>query len=342
MFNEAHKLVCRGGPFIGLFAFLSFSVQAQETGEKPLEDELGVEYIAQVAEISKYMAYMVGTYERPGIKDEDIAAITDFEMIYAFQRGKQGKSSTRFERTGRKILSDGYGDNYDERRLKNWEHDWIQNGNFRRQIYDYKREHEKQMVEFKRLLDPNSSSLPLYNPEPEFLDPLFLPLGGANIWLGAEGMTFNHPMPVGQLHDSASLGDGVTLGVWIVGEYKEYANIILFDRKQGGVPIHYSSRMKKPRVPPLDKCDPIKNSDPFDNTKTKWKKHEKSGYWLPTEIESAEVHRYHRASYDMKIYWWINDEVPDEIFELEDFKKAVIRRSKAHEMIETLKDSLDK
>jgi hypothetical protein len=150
------------------------------------------------------------------------------------------------------------------------------------------------------------------------------------------------PMPVGQLHDSASLGDGVTLGVWIVGEYKEYANIILFDRKQGGVPIHYSSRMKKPRVPPLDKCDPMKNSDPFDNTTTKWKKHEKSGYWLPTEIESAEVHRYHRASYDMKIYWWINDEVPDEIFELEDFKKAVIRRSKAHEMIETLKDSLEK
>jgi hypothetical protein len=38
---------------------------------------------------------------------------------------------------------------------------------------------------------------------------------------------------------------------------------------------------------------------------------------------------------------WIDDEVPDEIFELSDFKKAVIRRSKAHEMVETLRDSLD-
>jgi hypothetical protein len=84
------------------------------------------------------------------------------------------------------------------------------------------------------------------------------------------------------------------------------------------------------------------DSDPFDSTKTKWKKHQKSGYWLPTEIESAEVHRYHKASYEVKIYWWIDDEVPDEIFELEDFKKAVIRRSKAHEMIKTLKDSLEK
>ena len=35
-------------------------------------------------------------------------------------------------------------------------------------------------------------------------------------------------------------------------------------------------------------------------------------------------------------------EVPDEVFEFEDFKKAVVRHSKAHEMVETLKESLDK
>jgi hypothetical protein len=34
--------------------------------------------------------------------------------------------------------------------------------------------------------------------------------------------------------------------------------------------------------------------------------------------------------------------VPDEVFDFEDFKKAVIRRSKAHEMIKTLKDLLEK
>jgi hypothetical protein len=149
-------------------------------------------------------------------------------------------------------------------------------------------------------------------------------------------------MPIGQLHNSASLGDDVTLGVWINGDPKEFANVIRFDGKQGGVPTEVSSRMSKPGKPTLDKCDPIKDSDPFAITKTKWKKHEKSGYWLPTEIETAEVHRYHKASYDLKIYWWIDDEVPDEVFEFEDFKKAVIRRSKAQEMIKTLKDSLER
>jgi hypothetical protein len=108
------------------------------------------------------------------------------------------------------------------------------------------------------------------------------------------------------------------------------------------MPAQTLSRLQKPGKPSLDKCDPIKDSDPFDITKTKWKKHEKSGYWLPTEIESTEIHRKHKNSCEVKIYWWIDDEVPDEVFEFEDFKKAVIRRSKAHEMVETLKESLEK
>jgi hypothetical protein len=199
-----------------------------------------------------------------------------------------------------------------------------------------------QIVDAKKLLEtvrPEEK----WDPEPSFINPLYLPLHGPNVHIFVnEDFNFNYAMPIGQLHNSASLGDDVTLGVWITGDPKEFANVIRFDGKQGGVPTEVSSRMSKPGKPTLDKCDPIKDSDPFDITKTKWKKHEKSGYWLPTEIESAEVHRYHKASYEVKIYWWIDDEVPDEVFEFEDFKKAVIRRSKAHEMVETLKESLEK
>jgi hypothetical protein len=330
MLREACKLVCRGALVIGLFGFPSFLVQAQVTTEKPTEEEIGIEYLVQISEMPKYMAYMVGTYERPGIKEDDIASIFDFELIYAFRKEPRGKSTARFERTGRKILSDGDGTNYDERRLKNSEHDW-KNDYFSQGIVD-----EKKILD---TLPPGQR----YEPTPEFLNPLYLPLFGPNSIPGGDpSKYFKNTMPPGQMHDSAFLGDGVTLGVWIVNEPRNFVNIYRFDGKQGGMPFHTTGRLKKPRVPPLDKCDPIKNSDPFVNTTTKWKKHVKSGYWLPTEIESAEVHRYHRASYDMKIYWWIDDEVPDEIFELEDFKKAVIRRSKAHEMIETLKDSLEK
>ena len=331
MVYEGYRLARRGVLFLGLFSCLSFSAKGQVPGDKPSEEELGVEYLVQLAEMPRYMAYMVGTYERPGIRQEDTASIFDFELIYAYRREKQGKSSTRFERTGRKITSSGHAENRDERRLKNSEHDWIQEGNYRRQIVDAKKLLETVRPEEK------------WDPEPSFINPLYLPLHGPNVHIfGNEDFNCNFAMPIGQLHNSASLGDDVTLGVWITGDPKEFANVIRFDGKQGGMPTEVSSRMSKPGKPSLDKCDPIKDSDPFDITKTKWKKHEKSGYWLPTEIESAEVHRYHKASYDLKIYWWIDDEVPDEVFEFEDFKKAVIRRSKAHEMVETLKESLEK
>ena len=327
MVYEGYRLARRGVLFLGLFSCLSFSAKGQVPGDKPSEEELGVEYLVQLAEMPRYMAYMVGTYERPGIRQDDIASIFDFEMIYAFRKEKQGKSTTRFERVGREITSSGDAKNYDERRLKNSEHDW-KNDYFSQGIVDE-----------KKILD----ALPLgqrYEPTPEFLNPLYLPIFGPNfIPDGDPSISLKDMMPPGQMYDSASIGD-VTLGIWIAGD-KEFLNSYQFDGRQGGMPTQCSTRSRKLRVPPLDKCDPIKNSDPFDITRTKWKKHEKSDYWLPTEIESAEVHRYHRASYDMKIYWWIDDEVPDEVFEFEDFKKAVVRHSKAHQMVETLKESLD-
>jgi hypothetical protein len=331
MLFETCKSALRASVLISFVCLAGFPVQGQIAGDKPSEEELGVEYLVQLAEMPRYMAHMVGTYESPGIKDEDDASIFDFELIYAYRREKQGKSSTRFERTGRKITSSGHSENYDERRLKTNQHDWIQEGNYRRQIVD-----AKKLLETVRPEDK-------WDPEPSFIHPLYLPLHGPNAHIfGNEDFNCNCAMPIGQLYNSASLGNEVTLGVWITGDQKEFANVIQFDGKQGGMPTQVSSRMSRPGKPPLDKCDPIKDSDPFDITKTKWKKHEKSGYWLPTEIESAEVHRYHKASYEVKIYWWIDDEVPDEVFEFEDFKKAVIRRSKAHEMIKTLKDSLEK
>jgi hypothetical protein len=328
MLREVYRFASHCILYVGLVGSMVYSVEGQVTGDKPSEEEIGIEYLVQLAEMPRYMGYMVGTYERPGIKQDDIASIFDFEMIYAFRKEKQGKSTIRFERTGREITSSGHGKNYDERRLKNSEHDW-KNNYFSQGIVD-----EKKILDVLALGQR-------YEPTPEFLNPLYLPIFGPNfIPDGDPSIYLKDMMPPGQMYDSASIGD-VTLGIWIAGD-KEFLNSFQFDGRQGGMPTQCSTRSRKLRVPPLDKCDPIKNSDPFDITRTKWKKHEKSDYWLPTEIESAEVHRYHRASYDMKIYWWIDDEVPDEIFEFEDFKKAVIRRSKAHEMVETLKESLEK
>ena len=330
MLFETCKSTLRASALIIFVCFAGFPAQGQIAGDKPSEEELGVEYLVQCAAMTKYMAYVVGTAENPGIKTEDVAAIFDFELIYADRREKQGRSSTRYERTGRKITSSGYAENYDERRLRDFEHDWTQKGIFSREIIDH-----------RKLLN----TLPVdqkYEPTPELLNPLYLPLLGPNvIYYGVDtNNTLKEVFLPEEFHDSASIGEA-TEGVWIGGIDKSWVEIIRFDSNQGSMPTVTSARIQKPRVPSLDKCDPIKNSDPLSITKTKWKKYEKSGFWLPTEIESAEVHRYHKKSYEVKIYWWIDDEVPDELFEFEDFKKAVIRRSKAHEMVEKLKESLD-
>ena len=330
MLFETCKSTLRASALIIFVCFAGFPAQGQIAGDKPSEEDLGVEYLVQCSAMTKYMAYVVGTAENPGIKTEDVAAIFDFELIYADRREKQGRSSTRYERTGRKITSSGYAENYDERRLRDFEHDWTQKGIFSREIIDH-----------RKLLN----TLPVdqkYEPTPELLNPLYLPLLGPNvIYYGVDtNNTLKEVFLPEEFHDSASIGEA-TEGVWIGGIDKSWVEIIRFDSKQGSMPTVTSARIQKPRVPSLDKCDPIKNSDPLSITRTKWKKHDKSGFWLPTEIESAEVHRYHKNSYEVKIYWWIDDEVPDEVFEFEDFKKAVIRRSKAHQMVETLKESLD-
>ncbi len=330
MLFETCKSTLKASALIIFVCFAGFPAQGQMAGDKPSEEELGVEYLVQCSAMTKYMAYVVGTAENPGIKTEDVAAIFDFELIYADRREKQGRSSTRYERTGRKITSSGYAENYDERRLRDFEHDWTQKGIFSREIIDH-----------RKLLN----TLPVdqkYEPTPELLNPLYLPLLGPNvIYYGVDtNNTLKEVFLPEEFHDSASIGEA-TEGVWIGGIDKSWVEIIRFDSKQGSMPTVTSARIQKPRVPSLEKCDPIKNSDPLSITKTKWKKHDKSSFWLPTEIESAEVHRHHKNSYEVKIYWWIDDEVPDEIFDFEDFKKAVIRRSKAHEMVETLKESLD-
>ena len=84
MLREVYRFAGYCILYVGLVVFMGFSVEAQVPGDKPSEEELGVEYLVQLAEMPRYMAYMVGTYERPGIKQDDIASIFDFEMIYAF------------------------------------------------------------------------------------------------------------------------------------------------------------------------------------------------------------------------------------------------------------------
>ncbi|MFO0410404.1 MAG: hypothetical protein ACK50R_02050, partial [Planctomycetota bacterium] len=174
MLREAFSLACRCSLYLGLLAFPGISVLGQTDGNKPSEEELGVEYMVQCAAMTKYMAYVVGTAEDPGGNSEDVAEIFDFEIIYAFRREKQGQSSTRIERTGRKIRSDGGADNVDERRLKNSEHDWTN---------DY---FSQGIVEHRKIL----ATLPVdqkYNPTPELLNPLYLPLLGPNdVYLGAD------------------------------------------------------------------------------------------------------------------------------------------------------------
>jgi hypothetical protein len=133
--------------------------------------------------------------------------------------------------------------------------------------------------------------------------------------------------------------NGGALGVWLTGDEGDIACVYTFDHRYGGMPTEHVARVDKRGFFPLDKTSSLKQTVVYQQQKTKWALHKKSGYWLPVEIESSDHHRTSEESYEVKIHWWIDDEVPDEIFDLKDLKKAVIRASKAHEMIEDLKDT---
>jgi len=73
----------------------------------------------------------------------------------------------------------------------------------------------------------------------------------------------------------------------------------------------------------------------YSKTETKWEQHS-SGMWVPTEIDSEQPD-VAPQSYSIKIVWWIGDEVPNEVFTLDDLKLATLRQSKAHSLIQAKK-----
>jgi hypothetical protein len=58
---ETCKSTLRASALISFVCLSGFPVQGQVSADKPSEEELGVEYLVQLAEMPRYMAYMVGT-----------------------------------------------------------------------------------------------------------------------------------------------------------------------------------------------------------------------------------------------------------------------------------------
>jgi len=310
--------------FAGLATQNSF---AQTKSKSDREENLGIEYAIQYAEMTRYMVYVVGTEDD---QEGNRAAFFNFEAIYAYRGEDKGRSTERFEKIGHWIASDDTTRDINERSLKDFEHDWIERyGN----ITDVK------------LLDPSKNPDDFYTPVVGF-DPFALPITYTKTIgkAGASRACLDYMMPVGQMYESISKGGGVDLGVWYHGPNKDLAiTVFQFDEKFGGMPTELSMRLRKKGRPggALDKPDPYGTTEPYLKTKTSWVKHAESGFWLPTAIESEELTRNPR-SYTIQLMWWIGKEVPDEVFGLDDFKKAVLKRSKAHELIDIRKETADK
>jgi hypothetical protein len=311
--------------FILVITFLSFAGTLFGQGAKEVdqEDSAGLEYALQYSENKKSMAYVVGLCDSQ--EDDEVISMFEFDAIYAFRQLDDGEVCERFERTGVRNFSTGLRPEVvDERVLRDRRHEWIERGG---SIFD------------ARLLNPDKNEQDSYTPVNVF-DPYALPITYTNgvVATDANRNVLDLMMPHGRFFEGFTKGDGTQVGVWFHGKEKDIGLTILgFDERSGNMPTKCEIRFRKKGRPggTLDKTEPYKTTNMYSKTETKWDQHV-SGMWVPTEIESEQPN-VAPQSYSLKIVWWIGDEVPDEIFTLDDLKLATLRQSKAHSLIRAKK-----
>ncbi len=299
------------------FCIASYGVCQRPTVD---EDDIGVAYISQSIGMECYVARVVGE------EDDDVgerAAFSQFEAIYCYYKPPNSNvPQERFERTSVWDTWEGKTRDVNERVLKVTNHEWIErNGT----IFDAKTKHPE--------TDVNDTFTPV-----ERFDPLFLPISSTlSMRFGwAKRDNLSSWMPAGKLYDRTRDDKGNDVGVWYRGKPKVIGlQEIHFDPNHG-MPVKSTERIKRRGLVELDEKRPRSSTELYSTTTTEWKQFKGGELWLPVSIESEQVTRG-RCSFSVKIEWWIDDEVPLNIFEFDDFKLATIRMSRLNKLIEARK-----
>lgn len=280
---------------------------------------VSLEYPTQHAQMSRYLAVVSGETDST---EEGSSNFSDFDYVFAFSQGKTSRSDKeRVEFRTEDQFSDGSSHSLNERQLKVENHYWIERGGNARDYFDKKPEERQSPV--------------------IAWDPFSMPI---NYWASlrvADDSSYrgvvSHIMPPGRMFDAEIDGLSRRIGRWRQGKEEElgYAEVV-FDPKYGDMPTEMRIRLLKEGFKTVDPKNLIKCTQLYQQNETKWFQHA-SGKFLPSEVRCVKF-RGDTSGWKLQIEWWLGDEVPDEVFTVEDLLKSHLKASAVDQLADQRKE----
>ncbi|GAB5403746.1 MAG: hypothetical protein Aurels2KO_19770 [Aureliella sp.] len=302
-----------------LFGFLLCGVQglvyaqAEKLTTREKVEEASYAYPAQVAGMDRYLAVVTVAKES---QYDDMSSMSDGTYRYALSRGKTlSDDKVRIESGSFLEASNGGTDDRRYvRRLKLRGHDWV---GMQGHYGDY----------FEKPDDGPTRRATW--------DPITMPINYyAATSTDTSRQVINHIMPAGHLFKTEIDGVDRRVGYWRHGLKQDLGMTkVIFDPKVGNMPTEMVMRDFKFGESKLNEDSPEKNTVFRQKNETKWFKH-RSGNYLPQEVRCIDVVRKNTSGWKLTYQWWIGDEVPDEVFTVDDLRRADSGTSVVDELVE--------
>lgn len=312
--------------FVYAISFMAVPSLAQNSGgERDTTSTLekveaaSLEFPAQHAQMPRYLAVVSGETDTT---DDGSDNFSDFDYVFAFAQGKNRKADReRVDFQTDFQFADGTTHVLNERQLKVENHYWIERGGNARDYFGKKPEERQSPV--------------------VAWDPFSMPI---NYWASlrvADESSYrgvvSHIMPPGRMFDAEIDGLNRRIGRWRQGENEElgYAEVV-FDPKCGNMPTEMRIRTLKEGFKTVNPKNLVGCTTLYQQNETKWFQHS-SGKFLPSEVRCVKF-RNGASGWRLQIEWWLDDEVPDEIFTVDDLLKAHLKASIVDQLVAERKE----
>jgi hypothetical protein len=294
--------------------------QLAGTKEEILDDvdRMSLNYTLQYAEMDRYLVNVLGTGET---HDPKSTCIDDFEYVFAYSKGKtKADDRERVEQNQTVLCNSGNKVKDTRRELTVRDHLWV--GSASADVWD------ELAIPMEQRRWSNYT-----------WDPFAMPLENWGVLSVARKNyrdVVNYQMPSGWLFKGEIDEFKRRIGYWHHGRNKDLGYVrIIFDPRVGGMPVEKRSRaFEPPSSRELNPENPTVGTCLHELNETKWYRHP-NGKYLPKEVACWRFYRDGRVSgWKMEMEWWLDEEVPEAVFELEDFRKSRTRNSIVNELIE--------
>jgi hypothetical protein len=272
-------------------------------------DAASLEYPAQYAGMKIFLAVVKGETE---VNSEAGGNFSDFRYVYAYRAGKTRKQDCeRVELIETLNFPSRNPESINRFEMTAEGHHWIG-------TRDY-------------AVDRFGSDDPLLKPQLAIWDPFSMPLNSYACRLVRDENSYrdiaSYTMIPGKMFHAEIDAIDRRVGRWRAGLPEELGyDEIVFDPKFGNMPVEMRTRVLRPGFTTVDPSDPIKCTRAYQRTQSKWFKHP-SGNYLPSEVRCVETNADEISGWTIHIEWWLDDEVPDEVFTIEDLLKAHLNAS---------------